>query len=140
MLSLLSAVFDSAIKVVMLIVIVIIALVIAEKIIVAIHNAKKKKQEKQIEQRIEQEVERRIMETRNEYLVMPRNVIQTASAEGQLVAGRYILVSGESGQTSFNVRLNGLVREYNDGDIVALADNDTICPVSGTVLIKPYIE
>lgn len=103
-------------------------------------RAKKSAQEQLIKEQIEQGVEQRLMEIRNEYFVMPRNVTQSVGQNGQISAGKYVLKASVSGQDAFNVRLNGLVQECHDGDVVFLADMDTICPVSGAVLIKPVVD
>ena len=69
-------------------------------------------------------------------LVMSRNVIYSAGVNGQLKTGEYALSNADSTAGKFNVRLNGLVREYVNGDVVMLADGDTISPVSGSVIIR----
>lgn len=68
-------------------------------------------------------------------LVMSRNVIYSAGINGQLKAGKYVLESADDASAKFNVRVNGLVREYNSGDTVTLVDGDTLSPVSGSVII-----
>lgn len=68
-------------------------------------------------------------------LVMSRNVIYSAGVEGNFKAGKYIMESADDSTAKFNVRVNGLVREYEGGDAVTLTDGDTISPVSGAVII-----
>lgn len=71
-------------------------------------------------------------------IVMSRNVIYSVGMDGQLKEGQYELKNADSTNTKFNVRLNGLVREYVNGDIVVLTDGDTISPVSGSVLLAKF--
>lgn len=68
-------------------------------------------------------------------LVMSRNVIYSTGIDGQLKAGKYVLESADDASAKFNVRVNGLVREYSGGDTVTLASGDTLSPVSGSVII-----
>ena len=67
-------------------------------------------------------------------VVMSRNVVYAAGADGQLKAGEYVLKNADGSSDKFNLRYNGLVREYTNGDRVVLADGDTLSPVSGTVV------
>ncbi len=76
------------------------------------------------------------MEQKDEYLVMARHVIYSAGENGQILPGKYELRCAVEDAGSFNVRYNGLVREFDDGDTVVLASGDTVCPVSHSVLIK----
>ena len=69
-------------------------------------------------------------------IVMSRNVIYSAGQDGQLKAGKYLLKAADSSADKFNVRYNGLVKEYVSGDVVTLTDGDTISPVSGSVVIS----
>lgn len=74
------------------------------------------------------------------YIVMSRNVVYSAGLNGQLSAGQYVMESADSKDDKFNVRVNGLVSEYQSGDLLTLADGDTISPVSGSVIIKAFKE
>ncbi|MCM1194921.1 MAG: hypothetical protein NC099_00240 [Corallococcus sp.] len=74
------------------------------------------------------------------YIVIPRNVMQSVGIDGKIREGRYKLESAEKNSGKFNVRVNGLVKEYSDGDELVLTDRDTVCPVSGAILIKRIEE
>ena len=69
-------------------------------------------------------------------IVLSRNVVYSAGLNGQVKAGKYVLLSADQSTDKFNVRLNGLVHEYASGDVVTLADGDTISPVSGSVILS----
>ncbi len=69
------------------------------------------------------------------YFVMNRNVIYSVGLDGKLNVGKYTLENADGASDKFNMRVNGLVREYESGDIITLADGDTISPVSGAVVI-----
>lgn len=124
-------------------VLVVLAAVILWRIIAVLVRSKRAKAERirlAVEEEVQARVEERVLEMRNEYFVLPRNVIVAVGLEGQVREGRYLLKSAVSSQTKFNIRLNGLVEEYSDGDTVFLTTDDTICAVSGSVLIKPDIQ
>lgn len=69
-------------------------------------------------------------------IVMSRNVIYAVGIDGQVRAGRYAMTSADESDRKFNVRYNGLVREYLNGDMLTLTDGDTISPVSGSVVLS----
>lgn len=69
-------------------------------------------------------------------IVMSRNVIYSAGIDGQIKSGKYLMKSADGATDKFNVRVNGLVREYESGDVVILSDGDTLSPVSGAVLLS----
>ncbi len=122
---------------------IVIAGIILWRIIAVSVRSKRAKAERlrlAIEQEVQTRVEERVLEMRNEFFVLPRNVIIAVGLEGQIREGRYILQSSVSSQTKFNIRVNGLVEEYSNGDTVFLTTDDTICAVSGSVLIKPDIQ
>ncbi len=124
-------------------VLVVLAAVILWRIIAVLVRSKRAKAERirlAVEEEVQARVEERVLEMRNEYFVLPRNVIVAVGLEGQVREGKYVLKSAVSSQTKFNIRLNGLVEEYSDGDTVFLTTDDTICAVSGSVLIKPDIQ
>lgn len=75
-----------------------------------------------------------------DYLVMSRNVIYSVGLDGKLNVGRYVVKNADDASAKFNMRVNGLVREYANGDVITLADGDTVSPVSGSVIIAAYKE
>lgn len=120
-----------------------VLVVLTIKIVKAVRDARRARQEGlrlQHQQEIDQGVQRALLEIRNEYLVMARNTTYVVGPEGEIAIGKYLLTNSVSNETTFNVRLNGLVRQFSNGDIVMLNGGDTICPVSGAVLIKPYVD
>lgn len=124
-------------------VLVVLAAIIMWRIIAVSVRSKRAKAERirlAVEEELQARVEERVLEMRNEYFVLPRNVIIAVGLEGQVREGKYILQSSVSSQTKFNIRVNGLVEEYSNGDTVFLTTDDTICAVSGAVLIKPDIQ
>lgn len=76
------------------------------------------------------------MEMRGEFMVLARNVIYSVGVEGQIAAGKYLLENTIDSEPDFNVRFNGLVKEFHNGDTVYLAAGDTICGVSTSIMIK----
>lgn len=66
-------------------------------------------------------------------LVASRNVTLTAGKD--LKVGKYTVLTAD-GSDSFNIRVNGLVREIKHGDVLILGEGDTFCPVSHTVVLR----
>ena len=75
------------------------------------------------------------MEMVGDNLVLARNVIYNVGESGQIECGKYVLRSAIEGETEFNVRYNGLVREVTDGTIIVLNEGDSIACVSHSMLI-----
>lgn len=75
------------------------------------------------------------MEMDGDNLVLARNVVYNVGENGQIQTGKYVLRSAIQGETAFNVRHNGLVREVADGTIVVLGEGDSIACVSHAMLI-----
>lgn len=69
-------------------------------------------------------------------VVLSRNVVYSAGFDGQIKAGKYSLQSADESEDKFNLRYNGLVKEYANGDVLTLADGDTLSPVSGAVVLN----
>jgi len=79
-------------------------------------------------------------ESEQEMLVMSRNVIYSVGIEEQIKPGKYQMNSADDSESSFNLRLNGLVQEYKNGAATYLTEGDTISPVSGSVVLTPAGE
>ena len=73
----------------------------------------------------------------NGQLVMTRNVIYSVGLNGKIRAGKYVLTNADESDGKFNLRFNGLVKEYANGDVLMLTDGDTLSPVSGSVVLAP---
>lgn len=101
-------------------------------------QAKKANQQPIAEQQETLAPEQEITEANDQgQLVMPRNVIYSVGLNGQIRVGKYELTSADESIFKFNVRFNGLVKEYANGDVLTLTDGDTISPVSGSVVLTP---
>lgn len=118
---------------------VVLGIVLYKVIRSAVRN-KKAANEQRLQQAVEHAAEKMILEKRNEYLVMARNVNYNVGVDGEIAIGKYLLKNAVESQVSFNLRLNGLVENFQNGDVVTLAAGDTLCAVSGSVLIKPYVD
>ena len=75
------------------------------------------------------------MEMIDDNYVLARNVVYNVGENGQISAGKYALHSAIEGETTFNVRYNGLVREVADGTIIVLGEGDSIACVSHSMLV-----
>ena len=114
--------------------------VVLYKLVRSVIKNKKAHKSEQFDQAVNNAVERKILEMRNEYLVMSRGVTYSVGADGEIAMGKYVLKNAVESQNSFNLRLNGLVEQRNNGDVVTLGAGDTLCAVSGSVLIKPFVD
>lgn len=114
--------------------------VLLYKLIRSVVNNKKAKNEQRLAQAVEIAAERKILEKRNEYLVMARGVTYSVGVDGEIAIGKYVLKNSVDSETSFNLRLNGLVEAHRNGETVTLGAGDTLCAVSDSVLIKPYVD
>lgn len=121
-----------------------IALVVGVLVVAVLKIIRVNKEERQrkaaCNQAVADAVQKAFVEIRKEYLVLSRNTTYNVGVDGEIAIGRYVLKSSVSTQKQFNVRVNGLVEQYHEGDVLTFGAGDTICPVSGTVLIKPYLE
>ena len=77
----------------------------------------------------------KLLEISGEYFVMRRDGEYGVGADGQIVQGEYELKSINGG--AFTVRLNGQTREFSQDEVVSLAEGETICALTDSVLIKP---
>lgn len=55
---------------------------------------------------------------------------------GEVKPGIYKILSASSSVKKFNVRLGSFVREYQHNQEVVLKENDTICAVSHTAILR----
>ena len=104
-------------------------------------NKNKKDEQQTVEQQETLTQEQAYLEANERgEIVMSRNVIYSAGIDGQIKSGKYIMKSADGATDKFNVRVNGLVREYAGGDVVLLSDGDTLSPVSGAVILSSCEE
>lgn len=60
----------------------------------------------------------------------------TAIKKGALMPGKYTILSSSKSQEKYNIRLGGFVREYSHGDTIVIAEGDTICSVSHSLILR----
>lgn len=69
-------------------------------------------------------------------VVLAKGNACTALQNGAVLPGTYTVLSANPAIRVFNVRVGDFVREYKHGDTLVLADGETICAVSCTVLLR----
>ncbi|MBQ2864011.1 MAG: hypothetical protein IJE91_00930 [Clostridia bacterium] len=69
-------------------------------------------------------------------IVLNQNTPVTVDKNGQIKPGKYILISTDANTSSFNIRVGIYVREYKHNQEIVLAEGDTICSVSGSVILR----
>ncbi len=60
----------------------------------------------------------------------------TAVKNGSLMPGKYTILSSSQAQEKYNIRFGGLVREYSHGETIVIAEDDTICSVSHSLVLR----
>ncbi len=69
-------------------------------------------------------------------IILNQNTPVTVDKNGQIKPGKYILISTDANTSSFNIRVGIYVREYKHNQEIVLAEGDTICSVSGSVILR----
>ena len=69
-------------------------------------------------------------------IVLNQNTPVTVSTASQVKPGKYILISTDANTSSFNIRVGIYVREYKHNQEIVLAEGDTICAVSSSVILR----
>lgn len=68
-----------------------------------------------------------MLERGKEYLV---------GENGDLLAGKYTVLTADENRESVNIRIGGLVRDYKHFSSIILTDGDKISPVSNNVVLR----
>lgn len=68
--------------------------------------------------------------------ILKRGIEYTAIKDSALMPGTYAVLASNEKYTKFNLRIQGIVREYKHGDKIVLANGDTISSVSHTVILR----
>ena len=69
-------------------------------------------------------------------IVLKQNVTYTVGKKNKVMPGKYIVLSSNETQDKFNLRIGTYVREYKHNQEIILADGETICAVSGNVILR----
>jgi len=69
-------------------------------------------------------------------VLLKQGVLYASSKEGPLLPGKYTVKSADSNQKNFNIRLNGIVKLFEDNSEIVLAENDQVEPLNGNVIFK----
>ena len=68
--------------------------------------------------------------------ILNQNTPVTVKATGEVKPGKYILISTDPNVSAFNIRVGIYVREYKHNQEIVVADGDTICAVSCSVILR----
>lgn len=69
-------------------------------------------------------------------LILKQNTPYKVSVDGEIKPGKYIMLSNNENQDTFNIRVGIYVREYKHNQEIVLAEGDTVCAVSGDVILR----
>lgn len=68
--------------------------------------------------------------------ILAQNTPVEVAPDGELKPGKYIVLSTDENQDRFNIRVGIYVREYHHNQEIVLADGDTVCAVSSSVILR----
>lgn len=69
-------------------------------------------------------------------IILSQNTPVTVEQNGRIKPGKYILISTDPNVSAFNIRVGIYVREYKHNQEIVVADGDTICAVSCSVILR----
>lgn len=68
--------------------------------------------------------------------ILSRGVEYKVIKNGELMPGKYTILSSDDKSESFYIRIGGFVREYYHNSPVVLSEGDVVCAVSHTVILR----
>lgn len=68
--------------------------------------------------------------------ILPQNTPVEVTEQGDLKPGKYLVLSSDENQANFYIRVGIYVREYHHNQEIVLAEGDTVCAVSGSVILR----
>lgn len=69
-------------------------------------------------------------------IILEKGVTYTVGEKFGILPGKYTVLSAQETTDAFNIRLGDFVREYKHDSGIVLADGETICPVSHSVILR----
>lgn len=69
-------------------------------------------------------------------ILLERGKEYTCQRNGQIMPGKYTVLSTDENTKTFNIRIGGLVREYEHFSSIVLLDGDKISAVSNSVILR----
>lgn len=69
-------------------------------------------------------------------ILLERGKEYTCERNGTIMPGKYTILTTEEGTKTFNIRIGGLVREYEHFSDIVLLDGDKISAVSHSVILR----
>ena len=69
-------------------------------------------------------------------ILLERGKEYTCQRNGTIMPGKYTVLSTDENTKTFNIRLGGLVREYEHFSSIVLLDGDKISAVSHSVILR----
>ena len=69
-------------------------------------------------------------------VILEKGVNYIVEKGGKVIPGKYTVLSAQEGTDRFNLRLGGLVREYQHASDIVLAEGETVCAVSQSVILR----
>ncbi|MCL2848334.1 MAG: hypothetical protein FWE13_06305 [Firmicutes bacterium] len=65
-----------------------------------------------------------------------RGEIYTANRKGELLPGKYTVLSTSESENKFNIRIGRYAREYSHGDTIVIPDGETIASPSHSLVLR----
>ena len=69
-------------------------------------------------------------------IMLERGKEYTVGKNGDLLAGKYTVLTADENRESVNIRIGGLVRDYKHFSSIILTEGDKICAVSSNAILR----
>ena len=69
-------------------------------------------------------------------IMLERGKEYRVGKNGDLLAGRYTVLTADENRESVNIRIGGLVRDYKHFSSIILTEGDKICAVSSNAILR----
>ena len=71
-----------------------------------------------------------------EDVIVSKGQTVVAGKNNDIAVGRYTVLTTIDGVNSFNVRINGFVREVEHNTVIILGEGDSVTPVSHSIILR----
>ena len=108
-------------------------------IIVKLNKRKKAKLEakqRELEQKLQPENPSDTVVQRKIDKRLEKDVTYIIGSKGGIVAGKYIILSADESNTSFDIKLGNYYKLYDNGNTIVLKNGEEITPVTCPILLR----
>lgn len=69
-------------------------------------------------------------------VLVPAKVQMNVGKKGQILPGKYTILSTDENRLDLNIKVGGYIRVYSHGSEIILAEGDTIMPIGVGIILK----